>query len=122
GAAAAFATALLGLDAAEIERRRRLGLWAGMAAGAAVVLRELESVARYAMQAKRFASCRQPTLLLVGAASPPEYQATAEALGAVLAQAQIRRLDGEGHAAIDRAPALFVAAVRGFAGGTPQPK
>ncbi|MBV9863480.1 MAG: alpha/beta hydrolase [Alphaproteobacteria bacterium] len=123
-AATAFATTVLGMSAAELGRRRRLGLWAGMAAGAAIILRELESVARLEMQAYRFAACGRPTLLLVGADSPAEYHATGAALAAALPCSRIRLLDGQGHRAIDAAPELFVATVLDFVAATPaaQPK
>jgi pimeloyl-ACP methyl ester carboxylesterase len=123
-AACAFAITVLGMTLSDIERRQRLGLWAGTAARAGIILRELESVARYAMQAARFATCRQRTLLLVGSDSPREYHATASTLAAILPAARIQLLGRQGHNAIDAAPELFVATVLDFVAATPrsQPK
>ncbi|MBV8889290.1 MAG: alpha/beta hydrolase [Alphaproteobacteria bacterium] len=121
-AAAAFASGVLGMGRPEIERRRRLGLWDPMVAGIRIVLRELESVARYAMQAPRFAACAQPTLLLVGGNSAAEYHATAAALVAVLPNSRVQLLQGQGHRAIDTAPELFVTAVLEFIDATRQAK
>jgi pimeloyl-ACP methyl ester carboxylesterase len=124
GAMRAFATTVLHMAPSEIERRRRLGFWDRMSEKAPILLRELHSVARYAMQAPRFAACRLPALLLVGAESPAEYHATATALAAVLPDTRIRLLEGQGHGAIDGAPELFVATVLEFIGAQPasQPK
>ena len=121
-AATAFATAVLGIAEPEVERRRRLGLWDAMASGAPLIVRELASVARYAMQAPRFAACLQPTLLLVGADSPAEYHATAKALATVLPDSHMRLLERQRHDAIDRAPGLFVATVLDFVAATPAPR
>jgi len=88
--------------------------WEVRLANARTLPRELESEARYVFTAERFRHMRTPTLLLVGADSPPREQANAEGVAAALPDARVVTLPGQQHLAMYTAPALFVREVVGF--------
>jgi pimeloyl-ACP methyl ester carboxylesterase len=110
----AFARIVRGATEAQVAQMRRMPGWAERAARAPVLLRELEAVDRYRLDPAAFADWRVPTLLLRGAASGPDYVATATALRAALPGSRLELLPGQGHGAIEAAPAVVAAALQAF--------
>ena len=117
GAVAAFAIDALKLAPQELAGMRRLASWSVLEARAAIVWRELQAVERLSGHPEAFRECRVPTLLILGGDSPPQYRATAEGLHAVLASSRIAILEGQAHAAINAAPALFMQEALAFLSG-----
>jgi pimeloyl-ACP methyl ester carboxylesterase len=113
-AVAAFMAEVLDVGPADIEAARRFESWTKMVGHAARIFRELENVERFIGRADFFRSCGAPTLLLVGADSPPQYMATARALDAVLPSSRIAVLKGQRHSAIGTAPELVAKEVTSF--------
>ena len=110
----AFALDVFAMPPEAIAAMRQREGWEALVASAPRMLRELEAVERIAQSPEIFSACRVPTLLLVGAESPPQYHETARALAAILPSARIERLAQQGHGAIDAAPARFAAAALAF--------
>ena len=102
----AFLTHGMAVGSAEIAGMRRLGSWTAYVQHAARVLCELEAIEGLRGQIQMFRRCRTPTLLLLGGASPPAYQDTAEGLLQTLQSSRIAVLKGQAHAAINAAPKL----------------
>jgi pimeloyl-ACP methyl ester carboxylesterase len=76
------------------------------------LVRELEAVETYRLESP--AELRTPTLLIVGGESPPPIRAASDRLAAVLPGVRVDVLAGQGHMAVDSAPALFAATVNRF--------
>lgn len=55
-----------------------------------------------------------PTLVLVGAQSPPRMRSGSEAVAELIPNAELREIDGQRHMAMLGAPAMFAAAVNEF--------
>jgi pimeloyl-ACP methyl ester carboxylesterase len=106
---------LLGMSPHEIETlRAQTETWYVRLASAPTLPRELRVEAGYVFAPERFRTMRTPTLLLVGGASPPAVLADAQGVAAVLPDATITILPGQGHFAMDSAPDMFVDAVLVF--------
>jgi pimeloyl-ACP methyl ester carboxylesterase len=114
GAVTVFATEVLQIPPDELAVMKRLAMWSDVVNGAPVVLRELESAARYKLRPEDFQRWSIPTLLLLGGESPSQYRETAKTLGAALPGSSIRVLPGQHHLGIKMAPALFARAIRDF--------
>jgi pimeloyl-ACP methyl ester carboxylesterase len=63
---------------------------------------------------RRLATMRTPTLMLIGAQSPPRMRSGSEAIAEALPAARIEALPGQGHIAQIMAPALLAEAVDRF--------
>lgn len=110
----AFARVVRGATAEQMVQMRRMPGWPERCAHAPVLLRELEAVADYHLDAPAFADWAMPTLILRGSDSPADYVATADALLACLPGSRLGFLAGQRHGAIEAAPALVTAALREF--------
>lgn len=71
---------------------------------AATIPRELRAVAALGSAADRYSTIQTPTLLMVGTTSPQPQQRNCAALAAVLRDARVARLDGQGHVAHNSDP------------------
>jgi pimeloyl-ACP methyl ester carboxylesterase len=81
----------------------------------ATLLREARALAGVDLTAVA-AAVAQPVLLLLGELSPPWAGSVTRELEAALPDARVARLHGQGHEAVDTAPALVAAALDGFLG------
>ena len=113
-AAIAFLSHVHGHGNEAIGAMRQLAAWHEQVAGVPKLLRELEAVERFRLEADQFAGWRIATLLLLGGDSPQQYVATAEALAAALPGSRIQLLPGQRHGAINAAPGLFTDIVLRF--------
>jgi pimeloyl-ACP methyl ester carboxylesterase len=104
-----------GMSVGEIEMlRSQPEAWARRVRNARTVPREERALTGYTFVPERYASMRTPTLLLVGAHSPPHEKESAEGLARALPDARIVVLSGQGHLAMYTAPQLFVQEVVRF--------
>jgi pimeloyl-ACP methyl ester carboxylesterase len=81
---------------------------------ARTVPREQRALKGYGFVHERYGDLRTPTLLLVGAHSPPHERESAEGLVRALPDARIVELPGQGQLAMYTAPQLFVQEVARF--------
>lgn len=88
--------------------------WPIRLGAAPTILRELQSIDRYAFTAQRFQTLQRPVLLLVGGDSHPRRYVTAEKLQQGLPDNRIGILPGQQHSAMRTAPDLFVQHVLEF--------
>ncbi|MFD2091872.1 alpha/beta fold hydrolase [Blastococcus deserti] len=105
---------LAGLTEKQLTEVRALPSWAGRVAAAHTVAREQRAEEGYRFQPARFAGVKVPTLMLTGTESPPEMQESTSLLASALPDVRVRRLAGQGHAAMQTAPDLFLREVLGF--------
>jgi pimeloyl-ACP methyl ester carboxylesterase len=108
------------LHAPELEIQKQIGLenWATRVALAHTIPRELRAVRRYRLNPARATALDIPVLLIVGADSPPRYQAATKFLAEVLPRAEVQALPGQQHNAISMAPDLFLRVALDFLGRT----
>lgn len=104
----------LELPDAVIELMRSQPQWPERLAVAHTLSRELRAVERYRFDPARFRALRTETLLPRGLASPTFLQAAVDTVQAALPNCRVVDLAGQGHAAMDTAPALFTAEVLRF--------
>jgi pimeloyl-ACP methyl ester carboxylesterase len=97
-----------------LERMRTLPAWPGRVAAASTIVRELRAHQRYDLETKAFAKVGVPTLLLLGGASPPFFEAALDKVQTALPDAKLVVLPGQTHVAIDTAPELFAKEVLTF--------
>jgi pimeloyl-ACP methyl ester carboxylesterase len=105
---------VVGMSASDVSVLRAQPTWIGRLANAHTVPRELRSDCAYEFDAARFRELPMPTLLLLGSDSPPADKSDAETLAATLPNASIALLAGQGHAAMNTAPDLFIRIVGDF--------
>jgi pimeloyl-ACP methyl ester carboxylesterase len=105
---------LVGLSDEEIENLRAQPAWPNRLAAAHTVPRELRIPPERMFDARQAASVTVPALVLVGAATPPPFQASARAVADALPDARIAVLDGQGHAAEMFAPKIVADQVISF--------
>jgi pimeloyl-ACP methyl ester carboxylesterase len=98
------------LRSPESEIQKQIGLenWAARVALAHTVPRELRAVRHYRLDRARAAALDIPVLLIVGAESPPRYQAATKFLSEILSRSEVQALTGQQHNAISMAPDLFL--------------
>jgi pimeloyl-ACP methyl ester carboxylesterase len=92
--------------------------WPPMVADGPATLSDIRTLVKYRFDPARFASLTMPVLLLVGSESPRDNYVT-DTLAAVLPDARIVELQGQGHVAQALAPQMFVDTVAGFLLGQP---
>ena len=114
GAMEAFARGVFRNSDSELAEMRKLAMWPQMARETPKVLRELEAVDSFVLNAGDYRDADITALLLLGGESPPQYRATIEALHERLPQSRIGILEGQQHKAMKTAPALFAAKVMEF--------
>ncbi len=113
-AVAAFLSDAFAMGAQEILAFRRSAMWTRFLDRAPNILRELEAVHGLARAPGAFAACVAPALVVVGGESGPQYRDTAALLHRVLPSSRVAVLEGQGHGAIDAAPAVFAAETIAF--------
>jgi pimeloyl-ACP methyl ester carboxylesterase len=96
--------AIVGLSAEEIDHVRSQSAWPNRVAAAHTVPRELRAALDRAFSAARAQNITLPVLVLVGSDTPRPYRDSAEAMAAVLPNAKLVTLDGQGHGAEMFAP------------------
>jgi pimeloyl-ACP methyl ester carboxylesterase len=104
---------------ANLERMRALPAWAGRVAAASSIVRELRAHERYELDVGSLRTVTVPTLLLLGGASPPFFEAALVKVQAALPDTRLVVLPGQTHVAIDTAPDLFAREVLAFLGAPP---
>jgi len=114
GAVTAFAQEALQISREELAKMKQLAMWSEVANGAPVVLRELEGASQYQFKPENFRNWKVPTLILLGADSPPQYRATVEALRTALPGRRVEVLPGQQHLGMTAAPALLSRAILDF--------
>jgi pimeloyl-ACP methyl ester carboxylesterase len=109
-----FLQEIVGIPTSEMNMLRSMPTWLLRVATARTIPREEASVDSYILNAERFSRMEIPTLLLLGAESPPFYRATIETLRKSIPHSRIAMMPGQRHAAMDTAPELFLREVIGF--------
>jgi pimeloyl-ACP methyl ester carboxylesterase len=97
----------------DIEKLRADPSWLRRIAAAHTLVREFAD-ADYVFEPARFRGLAVPTLLLVGGSSPPAMTRPSELIAEALPDARIVVMPGQGHAAMNTAPDLFLREVIGF--------
>jgi len=103
-----------GMPEAQFAQFRASPMWAARIALAHTLPRELEAVQGYAFDPAHCRALHIPTLLLLGGASPPYFNAALELVATALHDVRIRVLPGQTHVAMDTAPQLFADEVTAF--------
>ena len=107
-----------GLPEGELAAFRASGLWAVRAAGAPLIVRELDAALHDpAIGADALSLVTQPVLQLAGSRSPARFREAAAALDARLACGRLETIDGARHNAHHTHAEAFAQAVRRFAEG-----
>ena len=100
---------------AELSGRKAGATWAPMVKSLAHTVPFDSRVQReYSADPAELARIHVPTLMLLGAASPPRMRHAAETIAARLPNATVVELAGQQHVAMLSAPALFASAVNDF--------
>ncbi len=98
---------VISLPEDELEELRQSPLWAQTVADAACTLHDMRAQRRYDFDARRFAELHLPVTLQIGTESPRSLYGT-DALMAVLPDARVQELPGQGHDAMLTDPAMYV--------------
>lgn len=88
-------------------------IWDTSVADAEASMEDWRAMMHYAYEPERFRALRVPVLLLTGSESPDGLWQTGD-LKAVLPDARVAQLEGQGHAAMLTAPDAFVGEVESF--------
>ena len=112
-----FFVDVVGDDEDSFASLRERPVWPLMLHNALTVPAELRAVRHYRFDPAAFAALAVPTLLLVGELSDPEVAAVSHRIAAVLPDARVATLPGQGHGAMFAAPDLFAAAIEDFVDG-----
>jgi pimeloyl-ACP methyl ester carboxylesterase len=102
------------LPAAQVEAIRGSSFWQIVADCAPVFLPEIEAGRRFRFEPSMFSDLAVPTLLVTGTLSQPALRPVTEAVAAALPDARIHELPGQGHGAMNAAPAEFASIVADF--------
>jgi pimeloyl-ACP methyl ester carboxylesterase len=106
---------LVQMPSPEIELlRAQRDAWAVRLRNVPTLPREMRAEQSYVLVPDRFRGMRKPTLLLVGAQSPPRELENASAVAAALPRARVVVMPGQQHAAMYAAPELFAREVVQF--------
>ena len=109
-----FLQEIVGIPTSETNMLRSSPGWPLRVATAHTIPREEASVDSYIFDPERFSQMEIPTLLLLGAESPPFYRAAIETLKRSIPDSRIAMMPGQRHAAMETAPELFFGEVIGF--------
>jgi pimeloyl-ACP methyl ester carboxylesterase len=112
--AVAHAFRVFGLTPEEIEQIRASATWSARVAAAHTVAREIRAEEAYRVDPERFGDLATPALLLLGEESPDWAHEGTERIRAVLPDARVSILRGQGHVAIMTAPELVAEEVARF--------
>lgn len=105
-----------GIDEPTLAVMRKAASWQARIDAVPTIVREVQEVNRYVLGARRFALLDTPVRLLVGTESPAAVKAASAAVHAALPDSDVVELPGQGHAAMDTAPDLFLDEVFRFFG------
>ena len=108
--------AIVGLSDEEIDQLRSQPAWPNRIAAAHTVPRELRVPPGEAYPAEHAATLTAPTLVLVGSDTPGPYRENAETVAALLPDANLVVLEGQGHGAEMFAPDVVAEQVVTFLG------
>jgi pimeloyl-ACP methyl ester carboxylesterase len=109
-----FFREVLELSEEDLAQFRASPTWPMRVAAAHTVPRELRAEEGYRPDPERFRSVREPALLVLGGESPAWARQGTELAGALLLDARVAVLPGQGHLAIVTAPELFATEVVRF--------
>lgn len=112
--AAVLALRSFGLAPEELEQMRASPTWPARVAAAHTIAREVRAEEAYRVDPRRFRDLTAPTLLLLGEESPGWAGEGTERIRALLPDARVAVLRGQGHAAIMTAPGLVADEVGRF--------
>jgi pimeloyl-ACP methyl ester carboxylesterase len=109
-----FLTEIIGLTREQLQTPRNAPRgYNAMPIVSATMPREAQALAETDLN-ELAAAVRVPVLLVLGSASPPWAKEITEALAGVLSDRTLAVLDGQGHEAIDSAPAALAGALEAF--------
>ena len=114
GVICTFLRDAVGMSADELDAVRRGTGWEARLAAAHTIPRELRIAESYQPDFARIATLRVPTLLLVGADSPPTFVEPAHRLHESISGSRLAAIAGQRHMAMSSAPDLFLEHVIGF--------
>lgn len=106
-----------GLEPEEVEELRTSPTWPDRVAGAHTVAREIRAEDAYRVDPERFRELTVPVLLLLGEQSPDWAPEGTERIRAVLPDARVALLAGQGHMATVTAPELVAGELARFLSG-----
>jgi pimeloyl-ACP methyl ester carboxylesterase len=112
--AVVYAFRAFGFTPDEVEEMQASPTWPARVAAAHTLPRETRAEEEYRVDPKRFRDLAAPTLLLLGEESPDWAREGTERVRAVLPNARVAILRGQGHAAIMTAPELVADEVARF--------
>ena len=98
----------VGVDQQTLELMRRAPAWSARLEAVPTLVREVRAVDRYVLDPVRFSALTVPVRVLMGTESAAHLKASAAATQAALPHSDIVELPGQGHAAMDTAPQLFL--------------
>ncbi len=104
----------VGMSDHDVTQLRQQPTWIARLANAHSVPRELHAASGYRFDSARFSDLPMPTLLLVGSESSDVDKEDAATLAAILPNASIATLEGQGHSATQTAPDIFIRIVGDF--------
>ncbi len=110
GVASAFLGGVLGLSEEILSAVRTLPVWDEITAMAGTVYRESKEVDAFRIPAG-LSAWRTPTTVLLGSQSPAWMSSAAREVCAAIRCCRIEMLEGQGHLALQTAPALFASKV-----------
>ena len=116
GFTASFLRQVVSVTEDELSAFRASPVWPHLVADAPATQREFPALLAYDFDPARFAALAMPVMLQVGTETQGAYWAT-DALAAVLPDARIARLPGQGHDAMFTAPDLYARQVIEFLRG-----
>ncbi|WP_394825575.1 alpha/beta fold hydrolase [Pendulispora albinea] len=99
---------------ADLAAMKRTPIWQARLAAAHTLVRELDSVERFAIT-DRLSRIAVPVRILLGTVSPPYFRPAAEAVAKRIPDAEVIPLHGQSHMAIDTDPDQVVSAIFTFA-------
>jgi pimeloyl-ACP methyl ester carboxylesterase len=114
-----FFTYVAGVNAQRLEAMRGTPIWQARVAAMHTLTREGKFIERYSFEPARFVAVRTPVRFLVGQESPEPLRASTRTAHAAIKNSELVELPGQGHAAMDTAPELFVREVIDFLTETP---
>lgn len=103
-----------GMTPEELEQMRASPTWSVRVAAAHTVTREVRAEEAYRVDPRRFGDLAAPVLLLLGEESPEWAREGTERIRAILPDARVAILRGQGHVAIMTAPELVADEVARF--------
>jgi pimeloyl-ACP methyl ester carboxylesterase len=114
GALVLFLEEVAKIPSHDIDLLRSLPSWPGRVASVHTALRETQAGRDHQLDLDRFKGLAVPTLLLLGGSTAPGYREGIDRLAATLPHSRIAVIPGQGHAAMQAAPDVWIREVVGF--------